>query len=113
MIRGVTVQLLTRTKTGTDAFGVDTYTETPVNVANVLVGQPTADDLPASIDLTKRKAIYILGIPKGDTHDWENCRVILPAPFAGTYQAIKIPTAGIPANVPTPWNMKVTVERCG
>ena len=113
MIKGVTVQLLTRSQTGTDAFGRPVYKETAVDVTNVLVGQPTAEDLPASIDLTKRKAIYVLGIPKGDTHTWENCRVILPAPFAGTYQAIKIPTAGIEANIPLQWNTKVTVERCG
>ena len=113
MIRGITIQLLTRTRTGVDAFDRPVYNETPVEVKNVLVGQPTAEDIPATLDLTGRKAVYVLAIPKGDAHEWENCRVVLPEPFAGTYQVIGIPTAGIEANIPLAWNKKVLVERCG
>lgn len=113
MIRGVTIRLLTRTQTGTDEFDRPVYVETPVEVENVLVGEPSAADLPAALDLTGRRAVYVLGIPKGDAHTWENCRVILPEPFAGTYQVIGIPTAGIEANIPLKWNRKVLVERYG
>lgn len=113
MIHGITVTLMERTQTGTDAFNRPVYTETPVQVPDVLVGQPTTDDVITTTDLTGRKAVYWLAIPKGDTHDWEDVVVVLPAPFAGRYRTIGIPIAGIEENIPLRWNAKVLVERYG
>jgi hypothetical protein len=50
-------------------------------------------------------------MPKGDIHEWEGAKVILPAPFAGTYKVIRVPIAGIPDLVPMQWGMNVAVER--
>lgn len=113
MIVGVPVILLVKTQTGTDAFNRPIYAETPVTVENVLVGEPTTDDVTSALDLTGRKAVYKLAIPKGDTNTWEGNRVTLPEPFAGTYRVIGIPTAGIEANIPLSWNKKVLLERYG
>ena len=112
-ITGVTIQLLNKAQTGTDAFNRPIYEETPESVENVLVGQPSSEEIKSTLELTGKKAVYILAIPKGDAHKWENQRVVLPEPFAGTYQVIGFPTAGIEANIPLSWNKKVMVERYG
>lgn len=113
MISGIRISLLKRTQTGVDDFGRPIYTETETPVDDALVGEPKAEDIPTGLDLTGRKATYWLAIPKTDTNDWECCRVRLPEPFAGTYQAVTIPIAGIPENVPLRWNKKILIERCG
>lgn len=113
MIHGISVTLHQRTQTGTDPFGVPVYEVTPVRVDDVLVGQPSTDDIATTLDLTGRRAQYWLAIPKGDAHDWEDAVVEIPAPMAGTYRAIGIPIAGIEENIPLRWNRKVLVERYG
>ena len=45
MITGIDVVLYTKTQTGTDPLGAPIYTQTAETVQNVLVGEPTADDL--------------------------------------------------------------------
>lgn len=113
MIRGITIQLLEKTQTGTDGFNRPVYEELPVEVENVLVGEPTPDDVVSTLNLYGKKAVYRLAIPKGDAHEWEDKRVILPPPFAGTYRTIGFATAGIEDNIPLSWNKKVLVERYG
>lgn len=112
MIQGITIQLMTRTQTGVDEFDRPIYAEVPEDVENVLVGQPTSEDISSTLDLTGKRAAYVLGIPKGDTHIWEDATVVLPPPFSGTFRAIGFSTVGIEANIPLAWNRKVTVERC-
>ena len=112
----MTVSLHVRTQTGTDDFNRPVYTETKTDVTDVLVGQPTTEDLAsvtATLDLTGRKAVYWLAVPKGDTHNWENAVVELPAPMAGVYRTIGKPIAGIEANIPLRWNKKVLLEIYG
>lgn len=113
MIEGVTIQLLNRVKTGVDDFNRPVYLEESENVENVLVGQPTTNEITDTLNLTGKRVAYVLAIPKGDTHTWENCRIELPEPFTGTYQVIGFPTAGIEKNIPLSWNKKVMVERYG
>lgn len=107
---GVAVVLYERTQTGTDAFNDPVYALTPVTVQNVLVGQPTTDEITSSIDLYGKKIEYMLGIPKGDTHDWENTTVEI---FGQTFQTFGATIQGIEANIPTPWHKKVRVCRYG
>lgn len=108
---GITVTLTKRTQAGTDPFGMPTYTDTTEDVADVLVGEPTTDDISNAITMYGKKIAYTLAIPKGDTHSWEDTFVSLPAPFEGTYHTIGYPTAGIEANIPLRWNKKVHLER--
>ncbi len=111
MINGVTIQLLEKRQTGTDWANRPVYEETAVDVDNVLVGEPSTEDVTQALDLYGKHVQYLLAIPKGDEHDWTDKKVILPEPFAGTYRTIGFPTAGIEANIPLKWNKKVKVER--
>lgn len=105
---GVTVTLYERVLTGHDALNDPVYELTPVEVPNVLVGQPTTDEVTSSIDLYGKRIEYMLGIPKGDAHDWEDTAVII---FGQTYRTFGSTIQGIEANVPTPWHKKVRVCR--
>ena len=111
MIKGITIQIVKKTLSGYNAMHEPIFTETTENVANVLVGEPSTDDITNTLELFGKKVAYTLAIPKGDTHDWTDTEVILPAPFAGRYMTIGYPTAGIEANIPLKWNKKVKVER--
>lgn len=110
MIKGITIKLKVRTASGTDAFNHTIYNDEWVDVDDVLVGEPTSEEATDTVNLYGKRLIYMLAIPKGDTHNWEDTEVILPAPFAGTYKTIGKPTAGIEANIPLKWNMKVRLE---
>ena len=110
-MRGITVTLYERMQSGTDAFNAPVYTETPVQVENVLVGQPETDDITASIELYGKQIRYMLGIPKGDTHDWKDKKVEWTDSYGThTVMTFGFPITGIEANVPTPWHMKVRCE---
>lgn len=106
--RGITVTLYEVTQTGTDDFGEPVYTETPTDVENVLVSPSTPQEILDTVNLYGRKAVYTLGIPKGDSHDWENRRVDF---FGERWRVFGVPTKGIEELIPLDWNMKVTVER--
>ena len=110
MIRGIPVTLYERTETTSespDPFGIPVYTETPVTVANVLVAPSTQDEVLSSVNLTGKRAVYTLHIPKGDAHAWEGCEVVF---FAQRWRVIGPVVEYIGANVPGPWNRKVMVE---
>ncbi len=108
-MRGITVTLYERTQTGKDAFNKPEYKETETEVENVLVSPVTqgGEEALDSVDLQGRKASYILGIPKGDTHTWEGCRVSF---FGEIWQVIGKPTEGIDHLIPLSWNKKVLVD---
>ena len=107
MIRGITVTLYERTQTGTDALNYPVYTETPVDVQNVLVAPVDAQEVLDTLNLTGKRAVYQLGIPKGDTHNWEDCRVDF---FGQSFRVIGPVIEGIEELIPLSWNRKVQVE---
>ena len=107
-MRGADVVLHVKTRSGSDAFNDPTFSEPTVTVSNVLIGQPTTDELTSGIDLYGKKAEYMLGIPKGDTHVWEDTEVEFFGQVWRTFGAV---IQGIEANVPTPWHHKVRVAR--
>ncbi len=109
-LSGTTVTLLEKQQTGVDAFNRPTYAEVPVDVENVLIAPLSDQEVLETLNLTGRKAVYQLGIPKGDAHDWENQRVQF---FGQTWQVIGIPTEGQDELIPLFWNKKVKVERYG
>ena len=111
MIKGVTVTLYTRTETGTrDAFGRMGVTETAVTVDNVLIQplQRTTDVPTEATNISGEKTSYILGIPKGDTHDWKNCRVDF---WGESYRTESGEWQGIEAMIPGDWNRKIVARR--
>ena len=109
-MKGVTVTLHVRTQSGTDSFGNPTFTDSTKTVANVLIGQPTTEEISSSIELYGKKIEYMLGIPKGNTDDWEDTVVEF---WGHSYRTFGFTIQGIEENIPTPWHRKVRVERCG
>ena len=107
LIKGITVNLLEHTQTGTDGFNRPIYTETPIEIKNVLVAPLSDTEILDTINLTGRKAVYQLGIPKDDSHTWEDKKVQF---FGETWRVIGKPTMGIDDNIPLDWNKKVKVE---
>lgn len=107
-MRGITVTLYEKTQIGTDPAGAPIYEETPVQVDNVLVAPETTVQLTSEMDLRGGEADYILGIPKGDEHGWEDAKVEF---FGQTFRSFGIPIQGIDDLIPLDWNMKVKVKR--
>lgn len=105
-LKGITVTLYEKEQTGTDAFGDPVYTETPVLVDNVLVAPASDAEVLATSNLYGKKAIYTLGIPKGDTHDWTDKRVGL---WGKMYKTFGAGLEGIDDLIPLQWNKKVMV----
>lgn len=107
---GVPVILHVRAQTGVDSFNAPIFSETTENVDNVLIGQPTTEEIDSTLSLYGKKIEYMLGIPKGDAHDWEDTIVEF---WGKRYRTFGMTIQGIEANIPTPWHKKVRVERDG
>lgn len=107
-IRGIPVKLSVKTQTGVDGFNRPIYETLQEVVENVLVGEPSAEDVVNEINLSGKRIAYVLAIPKGDTHTWENTEVEF---WGMTFKTVGIPTQGIDDNIPLKWNKKVKVER--
>ena len=107
-LKGITITLINKVQTGTDPFDNPIYEDVEIEVDNVLVSPTSSDDVVNTMDLTGRKAVYTLAIPKGDTNDWENQEVRF---FGERWRVIGIPLQGIDEMIPLDWNKKVMVER--
>lgn len=110
MIKGITVTLITKKEVGRDPFNRPIYEDVEIEVDNVLVSPVSTDDIVNTLELTGKKAVYTLAIPKGDTNDWEDAEVIF---FGQRWRTIGLPTEGIDHLIPLDWNKKVMVERYG
>lgn len=106
-LHGITIVLYEQTETGLDDFNRPVLEETAVDVKNVLVGNPTEEEITETLNLTGRKVIYILGIPKGDEHDWTDKTVEF---FGQKFRTIGSPIQGIESMIPLEWNRKVKCE---
>lgn len=110
-MRGTTVQLVVNRVTEYDPFGAPVNeVEELIDVPDVLVGQPTTDDVTNSIQLYGKKIEYVLGIPKGDEHDWTDATVYI---WGEKFRTIGYPITGEQANIPLRWGKNVRVERYG
>lgn len=107
-MRGVTVILYETTQTGVDDFNRPTYSETAVPVDNVLIGEPSTEDIANELNLSGKRLAYTLAIPKGDAHTWEGRTVGF---WGERFRVIGKPTQGIEYLIPLSWNKKVKVER--
>lgn len=110
MIKGITVTLHQKTQTGVDGFNQPIYQYEDIEVDNVLVAPASTDDIVNATNLYGKKVTYILGIPKGDTHDWEDQEISF---WGERYHSFGFATEGIEENIPLSWNKKVMVERYG
>jgi len=107
---GVSVILHIKTQTGVDAFNDPVFADSTETVENVLIGQPTTEEIDSTLSLYGKKIDYMLGIPKGDTHNWEDTIVEF---WGNRYRTFGMTIQGIEANIPTPWHKKIRVERDG
>ena len=108
-MKGIEITLYSRTATSYDALNHPEYTETPVTVSNVLIAPMNESEVLEVYNLTGRKAVYQLGIPKGDENDWSaGLRVSF---FGQDWRIIGMPQEGIEYLIPLSWNKKVRVER--
>jgi len=92
MLKGITVVLHERIENGKDAFNRPVYTENDVAIKNVLVAPTSEEEILDTLNLTGRKAVYTLAIPKGDQHQWENQDVTF---FDERWHTIGMPVEGI------------------
>ena len=109
-LHGVTVILYNKTQTGTDAFNHPVYAETAVPVDNVLIGEPSTQEIVDTLNLTGKKLAYTLAIPKEDANIWTDKTVEF---FGEKFRTIGGATQGIESLIPLSWNKKVKVERYG
>lgn len=106
-IKGIPVILHQRIRTGSDPFGVGIYEDQAVTVDNVLVSPASSSDVEDSTKLYGKHAVYSLGIPKGDSHQWEDSIVEF---FGRKWRTFGVLQLGIEADVPTAWHGKIQVE---
>lgn len=109
-MKGMTLYLVNKTQTGTDAFGAPIYTEELEAVNDCLVGQPSTDDVANTLALYGKKIEYVVGIPKGDTHNWTDAELVI---WGNRYRTVGYPMTGIQANIPLRWGQNIKVERYG
>lgn len=112
-IKGIVIIIPKKICCGKDELGAPVYEydlDAGDMVENVLVTPTLADDLVTRTDLTGKKEVYTLAIPKQDDHDWRDCVVYF---FDRYWKSFGAPIEGIPDNIPLDWNKKVTVERYG
>lgn len=110
LIKGITVRLYERTQTGVDAFNHPVYSESPVDVKNVLVSPAEPQEITDELQLSGKRLVYTLCIPKEDNHNWQNRTVEF---FGQKWRTFGFPQQWIPGMVPMDWNLKVKVERYG
>ena len=116
-LSGTTVILYDNVQIGTDPFGAPIMQEEAIQVENVLVGEPSTDDITSSTQLFGKTISYMLAIPKGDNHDWVDKKVSWTDAYGiiHTVKTFGFPITGIEENIPPqlPWHMKVRCEAYG
>ena len=109
-MKGTTIELLVKTESGSDDFNRATFSESWVPIENVLIGEPTTEEVVDTFNLTGKHLTHMLAIPKGDSHVWYDTEVRF---WGQRFRTIGFPTQGIDSLIPLDWNMKVKVERYG
>lgn len=107
LIKGIDIILYETIQSDTDPFGQPIFTETATTVSNVLVGEPSTDDVINEMQLSGKRILYTLGIPKGDRHDWKDKKVSF---FGKTFKTFGEEIQGIEELIPLEWHKKIKVE---
>ena len=107
-MHGIPITLIDKQVASVDPFGSPVVKDVEITIDNVIVAPATTEDVTSQMSLTGKKISYTLGIPKGDTNDWENKEVRF---FGKRWKTVGIPLEGIEDLIPLEWNRKVMVER--
>ena len=74
MLKGIDITLYEKTQSGTDEADAPVYTETPVTVHNVLVGEPSAEEITTELQLTGRRLATRWPSPRATPTTGTTCR---------------------------------------
>ena len=107
-LKGTTVKLYTREKTGVDDFGAPIYDEVAVTVENVLICPASTEDIASDMQLYGKHAVYELHIPKEDANAWEDRTVEF---YGKKWRTFGTVLEWMKSLTPGPWNRKIKVER--
>lgn len=108
LIKGTTVILHDKTQSGTDPFDRPIYSTESVYVDNVLIEPASNDAILNEYEIHGKRIAYVLHIPKGDTHNWEDTEVEFYGSTWRTYGDCLIYDENL---TPLSWNKKVKVEK--
>ncbi len=106
-LKGIIITLVDKVEIEKDPFGAPVYGTKEILVDNVLVAPASSDDIINQLNLSGKKAVYTLAIPKGDTNTWENREVRF---FGQKWRTVGKPLQGIDDLIPLDWNKKILVE---
>lgn len=110
-IKGRTVTLYERIETGeVDEFNAPVYEYVESKIDNVLIEAAANDAIVSEVEINGKHLAYVLHIPKGDTHNWKDAKVVLPDPWnvaVKTYGDCMLYDADL---TPLDWNKKVKAE---
>ena len=109
-MKGIDITLYDKVQTGIDEFNRPIYEDVPMTVENVLIGEPTTEQIVDELNFSGKRLAYTLAIPKGDTHEWIDRKVEF---FGQVFRTFGVPTQGIDHLIPLSWNKKVKVEWYG
>lgn len=110
LIHGITIKIYQKTDSGVrDRFNRPIAPEmTSELVENVLVQPLSEQEIQDTLNLTGRKAVYRLCLPKGDAHDWTDAKVEF---FGSSWRVIGSAIEYIEDMVPLAWNKQIRVEK--
>lgn len=108
MIHGITITLFETEQTGVDDFGRPIFEpKQGEEVENVLVQPASSDDVISEMNLSGKRIVYNIAIPKGDTHNWKDATLEF---FGKTWRTVGLPKEGIEDMLPLKWNKQIMVE---
>lgn len=112
MIKGRTITLIEAIDTGeVDEFNAPIFEHIETTVENVIIQPAVNDDVVSEYELHGKHLEYILHIPKGDNHNWEDAIIILPDPWNKTVRAYGDSMLYDADMTPLKWNRAVKVEK--
>ena len=90
-MHGVKVSLLQKVRTGANEFLAPVFSEIWVDVDDVLIGEPSGEDIVNDLNLYGKRLAYTLGIPKKDNHKWRDTKVKF---WGYVFETYGLPTRG-------------------
>lgn len=107
-IKGRVVNLYVMTQTGVDEFNQPIYEESVEAVDNVIIEPADNSAIVDEMQISGKRMVYTLHIPKGDTHEWKDTKVEFYGEVWRTFGDCLIYDEEL---TPLDWNKKVKVER--
>lgn len=108
-IHGITITLYERAETGTrDSLNRPKYEIREMPVDNVLIQPLSEQEITDTLNLTGKKAVYRLFLPKGDNHTWADRKVSF---WGQDWRVVGDSQEYIEDLVPLDWNKIIRVEK--